>query len=187
MIVALKGHYLVRVKRNAKLLFEALEQQTCFDSPSALIQSNHKRHTLIRREVHCFAYHDQVPAWKKIKVATLIRVERTFMRKEGPHLERAYYVTSHQWNEKQAAFFIRKHWEIENKLHWDKDVLFKEDTRTPNKGNVPQNLAMVYNIVVSLYRKNGFNSITKAIRACAHDINRLFYMLKNVYQIGIPQ
>ena len=185
MIVAQKGHYLVRVKRNAKLLFEAIEHQTSADSPTAWIQSNHKKHTLAKREIHCFGYKDQVPAWKKIKVATVIRVERTFMRKEGPCLETAYYATSHRWNEQQAAFFIRKHWEIENKLHWVKDVLFKEDTKTPNKGNVPQNLAMVYNIVVSLYRRNGFNSITKAMRTCAHDINRLFDMLKNVYQLDI--
>lgn len=185
MIVDQNGHYLVRVKGNAKFLHKTVQELTLFDSDTSLITSNNKKHNLVERETHCFPYRDIYPGWDNLKIVTAIRVERRSIRKGEPYLETAYYVTSHQWNEKQAAYYIRKHWEIENKLHWVKDVIFKEDTRTPNQGNVPQNLAMVNNIVVSLYRKNGFNSITKAIRACAHDFKRLFDMLKNDYKLDI--
>jgi len=154
--VAQKAHYLVRVKANTQSLLKQIQAQTCFDSPTALHQTNHKKDNLIKREIHCFPYQNQLDQWAEAQIATAIRVERTFMRKEGPHLETAYYISSHHWSEHQAALAIRNHWHIENRLHWVKDVVLKEDLFTPTAENAPKNMALINNLVVCLYRKNVF-------------------------------
>ena len=158
-----------------------LQKQTCFDAPNGLVHSNHKRHTLIKRELHCFTYQESLPQWNRANIQTLIRVERTFLRKEGPHLETAYHITNHRWQEAQAAKAIRAHWEIENRLHWVKEVVLKEDRTPPKTGFGPQNLALINNWLISLYRKNGFDRITKAIRIVRNDFQKLLAMLKNDY------
>ena len=181
LIVESKGYYLVRVKANTPGLLKVLPKQTCFDAPDGLIQRNHKRHALIKRELHCFAYQESLPQWNRANIQTLIRVERTFLRKEGPHLETAYHITNHRWQEAQAAKAIRAHWEIENRLHWVKEVVLKEDRTPPKTGFGPQNLALINNWLISLYRKNGFDRITKAIRIVRNDFQKLLAMLKNDY------
>jgi len=46
----------------------------------------------------------------------------------------------------------RKHWAIEDKLHWVRDVTFDEDRSTVRSGNAPQAMTAIRNIVISLFR-----------------------------------
>lgn len=63
---------------------------------------------------------------------------------------------------------------MENKLHWVKDLVLGEDKAPLWAGHALTNFAIIRTIAVNLFRLNGFASITKGIRAIAHDIHRLF-------------
>lgn len=67
--------------------------------------------------------------------------------------ETVYYITSKMMSAKQALMHARKHWEIENKLHWQLDVMFLEDAWRVRQKQTARNLSVI--------RKIGFNLITK--------------------------
>jgi predicted transposase YbfD/YdcC len=58
----------------------------------------------------------------------------------------------------------RKHWGIENGLHYRRDVTFKEDAcrQTQNKGG--RVLAVLNNLTIGILRKLGWENIAKARR-----------------------
>ncbi|MEP0925357.1 hypothetical protein [Leptolyngbya sp. ST-U4] len=63
---------------------------------------------------------------------------------------------------------------MENNLHWVKDVVLSEDKALLCAGHALTNFAIVRTIAVNLFRLNGFASVTKVIRAVAHNIHQLF-------------
>jgi hypothetical protein len=73
---------------------------------------------------------------------------------------------------------IREHWFIENTLHWTKDVTFKEDASKINKGQAPQNISLIKNWVMAIFRKNKFNSMAQAIRMVANDLGLMVNLLE---------
>lgn len=48
---------------------------------------------------------------------------------------------------------VRKHWDIENNLHWSLDVSFKEDLNRTRKLNAAENLATVRRITLNLLKQ----------------------------------
>ena len=59
-------------------------------------------------------------------------------------VDRRYYITSLQ-DVEEFAYSVRKHWSIENQLHWNLDVIFREDEfredeNQAKKDNSPKNL-----------------------------------------------
>jgi hypothetical protein len=61
----------------------------------------------------------------------------------------------------------REHWHIENKLHLVRDVTFDEDRSTVRKGHIPQVMAALRNLAISLLRLLGATNIASACRRCA--------------------
>ena len=73
---------------------------------------------------------------------------------------------------------IREHWGIENRLHWVKDVIFGEDAAPLSNYNAATNWSFIRTIAVNVARMCGYNSLTKAERFLAHDIDKLFSLLE---------
>jgi hypothetical protein len=48
----------------------------------------------------------------------------------------------------------RRHWAVENRLHWVLDVTFNEDACRVRKDHVPQNLSVVRKLALSLLRQD---------------------------------
>jgi hypothetical protein len=65
-------------------------------------------------------------------------------------------------------------WQVENNLHWVKDVVWGEDKAPLCAGHALTNFAIVRTIAVNWFRLNGFASVIKGIRAMAHDLHQLF-------------
>jgi hypothetical protein len=68
--------------------------------------------------------------------------------------------------------------QIENRLHWIKDVVLHEDGSPWCDGHAPVNFAIVRTIALNRFRFNGFDSITLGLRHLAHDVLRLFSFLQ---------
>ncbi|MBD2293237.1 transposase [Anabaena sphaerica FACHB-251] len=47
---------------------------------------------------------------------------------------------------------MRGHWCIENRLHWVKDVVFKEDDSKIRLGHAPANLSVLRAIALNILR-----------------------------------
>ncbi len=48
---------------------------------------------------------------------------------------------------------VRGHWEVENKLHWVLDVVFKEDDCRSRSGHNPENFSMLRQFALNLIKK----------------------------------
>ncbi len=48
---------------------------------------------------------------------------------------------------------VRKHWSIENQLHWVLDVSFNEDLSRVRRGNAAENMSVLRHLVLNLLKK----------------------------------
>lgn len=124
---------------------------------------------------------DYDPAW--VGLQRIIRVER-FRRRHGEpasadSYECRYYITSRSGDTAfRLAGMIRQHWQIENALHWVKDVQQHEDTNGIRGANAPENLSLLKTWVLTLFRINGHRSIKAATIAFANKINDLSSLMR---------
>lgn len=64
--------------------------------------------------------------------------------------------------------WIRAEWLIENKIHWVRDVTFREDSHQARTGNGPAVMATLRNTAIGFHRTNGETNIARAIRRANH-------------------
>lgn len=98
---------------------------------------------------------------------------------ERIHQETAYFISSLPITTKAKIFYqgIRSHWSIENSLHYIKDKTFQEDQGKIKSKAAPENLSLLTNMVINIFRKHNFPNIAQAIRLVSHDIPRLWQMI----------
>jgi hypothetical protein len=85
-------------------------------------------------------------------------------------VEVAYFITSLPPERADAAALLRYqrgHWEIENRLHYVRDVAFDEDRSTARSGAAPQALAACRNLAIALLRRAGSPNISAGLRTYA--------------------
>ena len=58
---------------------------------------------------------------------------------------------------------MRKHWSIENQLHWVLDISFNEDLSRVRRGNVAENMSVLRHLVLNLLREE--TSFKKGLKA----------------------
>ncbi len=109
---------------------------------------------------------------------SFIQVERIGIRSGKKYLQTNYYISSVISKAITFANGIRQHWGIENRLHWVKDVVFGEDAAPFGNYNAATNWSIIRNIAINLARLGGYDSLTKAERFLAHDIDKLFLLLE---------
>jgi predicted transposase YbfD/YdcC len=109
---------------------------------------------------------------------SLIQVERIGIRSGKKYLQTNYYISSLVSKATTFADGIRQHWGIENRLHWVKDVIFGEDAAPLCNYNAATNWSIIRNIAINLARRGGYDSLTKAERFLAHDIDKMFLLLE---------
>jgi predicted transposase YbfD/YdcC len=80
-------------------------------------------------------------------------------------------------NAPQIAAHTRKHWHIENKLHYIRDVTYHEDASQIHTGNGPRVMATLRNLAISILRLAGKTNIAAALRHNARDFTRPLHLL----------
>ncbi|HEX3588695.1 MAG TPA: ISAs1 family transposase, partial [Pseudonocardiaceae bacterium] len=70
------------------------------------------------------------------------------------------------------ASHVRKHWRIENKLHYVRDVTYGEDASRVRTRNGPRVMASFRNLAVSVLRLAVNTNIAAALRAAAREAAR---------------
>lgn len=177
-IIARGNDYLITLKANQGNLFEAVQlhfQQYPPTSVTTQVDPSHGRQ--VERTVSVLSAPTQIdPAW--VGLQRVAKVERHGTRSGKPFEETMFYLSSLPLDAIEFAQRIRDHWQIENKLHWVKDLVLGEDKSPVCAGHALTNFAIIRTIAVNLFRLNGFASVTKGIRAVAHDIHQLFSFLQ---------
>jgi len=102
-------------------------------------------------------------------VQQVFQIKKTsFQTKTGKQSEQTIYgITSlpvEEFGAKQLLELVRKHWRIENGLHYRRDVTFKEDAVRKNSHNGGQIMAALNNLAIGILRKTGWENIAQARR-----------------------
>ena len=95
-------------------------------------------------------------------------------------VETAYAVTSISPDQADAAQLLhwwRNHWHIENRLHWVRDTVFREDGDRVRHPGAGQLLAAFRNAAINVLRLTQASNIAAAIRENAYRIDHLFAKL----------
>jgi predicted transposase YbfD/YdcC len=90
-------------------------------------------------------------------------------------IEIAYGVTSlkqEKASAKQLLELNRGHWEIENRVHWVRDVTYDEDRCRIRTDNGPRVMASIRNLAIAIARMMGFRYIPDAHRTFVFCKNR---------------
>ena len=76
------------------------------------------------------------------------------------------------------AAWVRGHQEIENRLHWVRDVTYQEDKSLVRTGNAPRVMASLRSLAISLLRLDGHANIAAANRHHARGPQRTLKLLQ---------
>jgi predicted transposase YbfD/YdcC len=90
--------------------------------------------------------------WKGLKSLGMVYREREVNGKTSGEVQ--YYLTSLEPKVNAFARTVRKHWGVENKLHWTLDVTFSEDDSRIRKDNAPENTAILRRMAVSILKQD---------------------------------
>lgn len=63
-----------------------------------------------------------------------------------------YYILSRKLTAKKFAAVVKGHWAIENRLHWQLDVTFREDHCRIRKGNADANFSILRRTALTLLK-----------------------------------
>ena len=128
------------------------------------------------RQVSLFKAHGlETDPWPGVQ--TVIVMDRWGRRKEKPYQSRSFYISSVQTTPEQWMKMIRGHWGIENRLHWPKDVLLKEDKSYGREQTALLNASLFRSISLNLLTLNGFTSVAEALTELANQVQRIFSFL----------
>ena len=94
-------------------------------------------------------------------------LERTRRIKEKQTTETVCAITSlgpERASAKRLLAISRGHWQIENRLHWVRDMSLGEDAYRVRTGEAPEILAAIRNAMLWLLRSSGLNEIAATLR-----------------------
>ena len=108
------------------------------------------------------------PFWNDIqqewsKLSSLVRIERTRETSKGTSKEVCYYISSMQGDAKKCQRVARRHWGIENRLHYVLDVSMDEDESRIRRDHGAENFAVLRHIALNLLRQE--NTVQAGIKA----------------------
>lgn len=170
--------YIITVKGNQPKLHQAIADAFEQHSPAYCCIDRDQSHGRdITRTVSVLPPPAELdPAW--VGIHSVVKVERCGWRGQKPFSQTMFYITSLDLQAQALAERIRAHWHVENRLHWPKDAVLKEDSTPVCDGHAITNFAILRTIAINLFRANGFDSITQGIRMLAHDVRQLFSFLQ---------
>jgi predicted transposase YbfD/YdcC len=104
--------------------------------------------------------------WVGVRTAGILHRTGTRVSKDGkvtPVDETIGVICSRIMSAQEVAGHLRKHWCIENNLHWVKDEVFGEDKHTLRRGNAPQIMSFLRSMAISLCNALKLKSISDTI------------------------
>lgn len=175
-----EGDYVLAVKQNQPTLYARVE--AAIDLASEEETGGFEEHVTSekghgRQETRTYAIMsapssiDPEGQWRDLKAIGIATSERIDGR--GHHsLESRYSILSRVLTAEEFAGAVRGHWGIENSLHWQLDVSFREDECRVRRDHAPTNLSVIRRFVLGLLKREtscrrGIE--TKRLKCAAND------------------
>ena len=172
VIISRDADYVMTVKGNMPTLYRQLKKLPWSRIPAvSSVSTDHGRRA--RRTIKVAL----APAWIEFAgAAQVAQVRRTVTKKAKKTVE---VITSDRLAGPAAlAAWNRGHWEIENKLHWVRDVTYQEDKSLVRTGKAPRVMASLRSLAISLLRLAGHSNTAAANRHHARDPQRTLRLLQ---------
>ena len=164
-IVEAEADYVLSVKENQGHLYEdisvlfAVDQAHDFKYASFdYAKTTNKDHGRIEvRECWCSSNPEYLNLirglqnWTGLQTIAMVMGTRILDGKETKHTR--FYISSLPSNAKRILEIVRKHWSIENQLHWVLDVALNEDRNQVHKDHAPENFAVLRHIALNLLKQ----------------------------------
>jgi len=150
------GDYVIAIKGNQSKL--SAQANAALDAAAANPKTRchetrdeaHGRQELRRAFVIPFA---QTPGPKALVGLVAVARIDSWRTVDGKTTHKARcYALSRKMSAEQLLNTVRRHWSIENQLHWQLDVLLAEDLVRSRKNNAPANLAILRRLVLNILR-----------------------------------
>jgi len=156
-----KGDYVLAVKQNQPTLYEqveeavgaGLEQDASDLDEHQTVEVGHGRQET--RTYVVFPAPETVDpdgAWRDLSAVGMAITESTDAQGRC-RLEVRYYILSVLLSAARFAGAVRGHWSIENNLHWQLDVSFREDQCRVRTDNAPANLSVIRRFALGLLKR----------------------------------
>jgi len=179
------GDYLLSLKGNQGHLHEDVRQMFAYFETIGFADIEHEYHKTVGkdhgrieiRECWTFNPHQWAPyfrtldKWKGLQSVAMIRAQRRIGAKVST--ETRFMISSLSSQAKLVLKSTRRHWGIENKLHWVLDVAFREDLSRVRQGHAAENLAIIRHLVLNLLRQEKtakMGMLNKRLR-CAWEVD----------------
>jgi predicted transposase YbfD/YdcC len=158
-IVAQQGDYVLALKGNQGNLFEDVVQlfdqarqqrfrgieHDCYETQDhAHGRKETRRYWVMGQTEHLIGAEN----WAKLTTIGCVEAERQIEGKTT--CECRYYLLSLPLDARRFAESVRRHWGIENQLHWMLDVGFREDQSRSTLGYSGENLAVIRHLALNL-------------------------------------
>jgi len=155
------GDYVLAVKQNQPTLYEqvegaidaGLEQDSAALDEHQTVETGHGR-----QETRTYAIFpapetvDPDGVWRDLSAVGMAITESTDSQGRS-RLEARYYILSVLLSAKEFAGAVRGHWGIENNLHWQLDVSFREDECRVRTDHAPANLSVIRRFALGLLKR----------------------------------
>ncbi len=176
---AAKAHYLLSLKDNQPVMHAevlAFMEDLVASGARGVTFSRHvdKGHgrVEVRRVWHSsdVSWFEDRAQWRDLAGFVMVESVRTEGGVEGKP-ERRCFITSLGADAKAFRKLVRRHWGIENRLHWVLDVVFLEDQCRARTGHAPENCSAMRKIALMLLRRNaiGGMGVAPMRKECAWD------------------
>jgi predicted transposase YbfD/YdcC len=162
-IVAGGGDYVLVVKGNQEGLLADI-QQTVAQALEGELAAGVVRQSTTREQGHgrqeersCVVVQDVSgiragKAWPKLTTVGMCRRERTVNGQSSTAVW--YFIGSRRMAARRYAQALRGHWGIENNLHWQLDVSFREDASRVENRHGAANLSLLRKLALSLLKQH---------------------------------
>lgn len=182
------GDYILTVKDNQPHLLEDIQDSLLKAAEADFAGMEHDSHETRERGhgrdeyrcytvLHCTDGLRHKEEWAGLTTIGMCACERTVHGKTSEDIR--YFIGSKKASAKVYGKALRNHWGIENNLHWQLDVNFKEDYNRVSKRNAAENLALLRRLTLSLLQANPEKlSIAKKRFAAALDPDFLEEILR---------
>ena len=138
--------------------------------------------------IKVYSNHDTTLQKTWTNLNSFIAIEKSVVHKGKPNKKQpreliftqsiSYRISDIQLSAKEFAKGIRGHWGIENRIHWVKDVNFKEDNNEIKDDNGAVNMAVFNTISLNYLRQNINDSIKKAQILFGQNVKELIFKIR---------
>lgn len=156
-IIDQKADYVLALKANQPELYEQcvnlFEKHPVHDTHQWVEKSHGRIETRTCSVITELGWiEEERKLWPSMNALVRVQAQREINGVQS--IETRYYISSLT---RDAEFFnlaVRRHWNIENNLHWTLDMIFDEDTSRKRIDHAPENFALIRKLAINIVKRD---------------------------------